>query len=109
MACPGAKRWSFPGAFVQSIPAMANGVVYICSEDKNNIVYALNAATGAEKWSFSATNGGTGSSPAVANGVVYVGSYDGNVYAFGLAGGLATPARPNRNSLHPELQPPQQR
>jgi hypothetical protein len=34
------------------------------------------------------------------NGVVYVGS--GDVYAFGLASGLADPACPNRNSLHPD-------
>jgi outer membrane protein assembly factor BamB len=39
--------------------------------------------------------------PAVANGVVYIGSYDHNLYAFDLAGGLATPSRPSQSSLHP--------
>jgi hypothetical protein len=46
--------------------AVANGVVYICSNDGN--LYALNAITGAKLWSFA---GGSQSSPAVANGVVY--------------------------------------
>jgi outer membrane protein assembly factor BamB len=42
------------------------------------------------------------SSPAVVNGVVYAGSDDGNLYAFDLTGGLATPNRPRRSSLHPD-------
>ena len=33
-----------------SSPAVANGVVYVGSDDGN--VYALNAATGAELWSY---------------------------------------------------------
>jgi outer membrane protein assembly factor BamB len=60
---------------------VANGVVYVGSQDNN--VYALNAKTGAKLWSFT-TGSSVTSSPAVANGVVYVGSYDGKVYAFGL-------------------------
>ena len=54
-----------------SSPAVANGVVYVGSNDGN--VYALNASTGAMLWSYT-TGGGVYSSPAVANGVVYVGS-----------------------------------
>ena len=50
---------------------MANGVVYVGSDDHN--VYALNASTGAKLWSFT-TGDYVDSSPAVANGVVYVGS-----------------------------------
>ena len=64
-----------------SSPAVANGVVYVGSCDNN--VYALNASTGAELWSYTTGTMGV-SSPAVANGVVYVGSDDGKVYAFGL-------------------------
>lgn len=63
---------------------MANGVVYIGSDDDN--IYALDAHTGAKLWSY-ATGGGVDSSPAVVNGVVYVGSSDGNVYAFSLKQG----------------------
>jgi outer membrane protein assembly factor BamB len=77
---------------------VAKGVVFVGSNDGN--VYALNAATGTQLWSFT-TGGSVGSSPAVANGAVYVGSNDGNLYAFDLAGGQATPARPTRGSLHP--------
>jgi outer membrane protein assembly factor BamB len=74
--------WSFAtGEPVDSSPAVANGVVYVGSNDKN--VYALNASTGAKLWSYT-TGGAVSSSPAVANGVVYVGSFNGKVYAFGL-------------------------
>ena len=59
---------------------MANGVVYI-GADAN--VWALNARTGAQLWSYT-TGGAVWSSPAVANGMVYVASFDGKVYAFGL-------------------------
>ena len=54
-----------------SSPTVANGVVYVGSEDDN--VYALNANTGTKVWSYT-----TGNlcilSPTVANGIVYVGS-----------------------------------
>jgi hypothetical protein len=66
---------------VLSSPAVANGVVYIGSDDNN--VHALNAKTGTKLWSY-ITSGYVSSSSAVANGVVYLGSYDGKVYAFGL-------------------------
>ena len=61
-----------------SSPAVANGVVYVGSDDHN--VYALNATTGAKLWNYT-TGGYVLSSPAVVNGVVYVGSDDDNVYA----------------------------
>jgi len=57
---------------------VANGVVYVGSDDNN--VYALKASTGAKLWTYT-TSSGVLSSPAVANGVVYVGSDDDNVYA----------------------------
>ena len=56
---------------MDSSPAVANGVVYVGSDDNN--VYALNATTGAKLWSYT-TGGDVVSSPAVVNGVVYVGS-----------------------------------
>jgi outer membrane protein assembly factor BamB len=63
---------------VTSAPAVVNGVVYFGSYDKN--VYALDASTGVEKWSF-ATESVVASSPAVVDGRVFVGSFDNNTYA----------------------------
>ena len=79
---------------------MANGVVYVGGGD---IVYALDAHTGVQLWSY-----GTGnfvpSSPAVANGWLYIASYDDNVYAFGLPrGDEANHARPALNALRPDF------
>jgi outer membrane protein assembly factor BamB len=70
--------------FLESSPAVANGVVYVGSVE--GIVYALNANTGARLWSF-ATGREVESSPAIANGVVYVGSDDGNLYALNASTG----------------------
>jgi uncharacterized repeat protein (TIGR01451 family) len=69
---------------VESSPAVANGVVYFGSLDRN--VYALNASTGAKLWTF-ATGADVSSSPAVANGVVYFDSVDFNVYALNASTG----------------------
>lgn len=52
--------------------------VYVGSDDGN--VYAVNAETGTEVWSFN-TNGGVWSSPTVSEGTVYVGNDNGTVYA----------------------------
>jgi outer membrane protein assembly factor BamB len=41
-------------------------------------VYALDASTGALRWSYT-TGGGVDSSPAVSGGFVYVGSWDDKV------------------------------
>ena len=68
---------------VYSSPAVANGVVYVGSEDYK--LYALDVVTGARKWSY-ATGSFIESSPAVANGMVYIVSSDHNVYAFHLPG-----------------------
>ena len=84
---------------VVASPAVANGVVYIASNDSgphdsDGKLWAFDAAgkincSGTPKsctplWS--ATIGPSFSSPTVANGVVYVGSDDGNLYAFDAAG-----------------------
>ncbi len=66
--------------YVSSSPTVANGVVYVGSDDHK--LYAFNAMTGATLWT-AATGGKVFSSPAIAtNGVVYVGSEDANLYAF---------------------------
>jgi len=53
-------------------------MIYIGSFDGR--LYALDARTGQEKWSFK-TGSRVVSSPAVAGGMVYVGSGDGRLYA----------------------------
>lgn len=67
------------GDVIRSSPAVANGVVYVGSDDHK--LYAFQAASGQPLWSAS-TNGPIYSSPAVANGVVYVGSADAKLYAY---------------------------
>ena len=75
------ELWRFAtGGIVYSSPAVANGIVYVGSEDKN--LYAIDAVTGKEKWRFT-TGGLVYPSPAVANGIVYVGREDKNLYAVG--------------------------
>ena len=75
-------KWSYTtGAGtqpVQSSPAVANGVVYVGSDDYK--VYALNPSTGALPGSFT-TGDIVETAPVMANGVVYIGANDFNVYA----------------------------
>jgi outer membrane protein assembly factor BamB len=61
-----------------SSPSIAGGLVYFGSGDGN--VYALDAATGALRWSFR-TGDVVHSSPAVKDGIVYIGSWDSFLYA----------------------------
>jgi len=67
----GAFLWSktLPSMYRET-PAVTNGVVYVVSGE---MVYALNATTGAVVWQVP----GDGSSPVVANGVVYTGAWIG--------------------------------
>ncbi len=67
------------GGAVESSSAVANGVVYIGSDDGN--LYALNASTGAKLWSYNSGHLLEKSSPAVANGVVYGGSNPSSAFA----------------------------
>lgn len=77
-AIPRTERMPDPFDVFTSSPAIANGVVYIGSGDQH--VYALDAATGALRWSFR-TGDVVHASPAVANGAVIVGSWDRNLYS----------------------------
>ncbi len=71
--------WSYQtNGEVYSSPAIANGIVYVGSED--GWMYAFQASTGALLWKFE-TGAEIMGSPAVANGVVYFGSDDTYVYA----------------------------
>ena len=74
-----APVWTTPtNGIVESSPDVANGTVYVGSNDGN--VYALDAITGHVDWT-APTGGAVASSPSVVNGVVYVGSNDGGLYA----------------------------
>jgi outer membrane protein assembly factor BamB len=78
-------KWTFHAkGEVNSSPAIADGVVYVGSNDGN--LHAIDQQTGAQKWAF-ATESRVPSSPAVANGLVYFGSYDGRFYAVDTATG----------------------
>lgn len=70
--------WNFTtkGSVISS-PSVADGIVYVGSQDKN--IYALGAWSGNLLWKF-ATQGAIESSPAVANGKVFTGGDDGYVY-----------------------------
>jgi outer membrane protein assembly factor BamB len=77
--------WNYTtGYVVDSSPAVADGVVYIGSQDYN--VYCLNASTGAHIWNYT-TGYPVESSPAVADGMVYVGSQDHNIYCLNASTG----------------------
>jgi outer membrane protein assembly factor BamB len=66
-------------AVTNGYPAVANGIVYVGSNDYN--VYALNAATGKLKWSYMTGGIVSYSSPAVDYGAVYVGNWNHSIYA----------------------------
>lgn len=64
--------WRFDtGGEVYSSPAVANGTLYVASKD--GILFALDAATGTERWQFRVSEYVTRSSPAVVEGTVYIG------------------------------------
>lgn len=71
-------RWKFTtdGAVISS-PSVANGMVYMGSQDKN--IYCLDSRTGSLIWNFT-TGARIKSSPAISDGMVYMGPDDGNVY-----------------------------
>ena len=68
---------------MDSSPAVANGVVYVSSQDGH--FYALNASTGAYQWSWAIN--APSASPTVANGVVYIIANDGTLYALNASTG----------------------
>ena len=80
-AATGELVWTAPVGGCSSSPAVANGVLYVGSDDFS--VYALDAFTGEVLWSYP-TGGKACSGPTVVNGMVYMSSHDKNFYAFGL-------------------------
>jgi eukaryotic-like serine/threonine-protein kinase len=83
-AIPSTERMPDPFDVFMSSPTVVGNVVYVGSGDQH--VYALDAATGAMRWSF-ATGDVVHASPTVTGGVVYIGSWDRNVYAIDAATG----------------------
>jgi outer membrane protein assembly factor BamB len=78
-------KWKFhTNGYVDSTPAIANGVVYAGSNDGN--LYALVQGTGTLRWRFK-TGSRVASSPAVSDGLIYFGSYDGYFYALHASSG----------------------
>ena len=70
--------WNYTTSYnVFSSPAVANGKVYIGSEEGS--VYCLDASTGAKLWNYT-TKAPVFNAAAVADGQVYIGSVDGSVY-----------------------------
>ena len=67
-----------------SSPTVVAGIVYFGSGDHR--VYALDASTGALRWTFE-TGNVVHATPAVVDGVVYIGSWDRNLYALNAATG----------------------
>jgi len=72
------------GDYFLSSPAYVDGTIVVGAGDGG--VYALDAATGKQRWR-AQTEGRVRASPAVANGRVYAASFDGRVYCFDLTTG----------------------
>jgi len=85
-AGPGDQKWAFEtGLGVNSPPTVADGTVYVGSNDFN--LYAVDAGSGNQEWAFETGAFVSWSSPTVADGTVYVGSSDTNLYAVNMATG----------------------
>ncbi len=84
---PLTERWTFKCKdSVEGAPAVVAGVVYVASTDKH--LYAIDLATGQEKWKTKLAKGSIMKcSPAVKDGVVYVGDVGGTMYAVDAAKG----------------------
>jgi outer membrane protein assembly factor BamB len=81
----GPGPWRFEtGDKVYSSPLVANGVVYIGSND--SVLYALDAGSGTEVWRYP-TRGSISSSPTIAGDLIYVGSNDQRLHAVEVATG----------------------
>ena len=73
------EKWKFrTGGLVRSSPVVADGTVYIGSDDKH--FYALDAATGTVRWKKD-TGGPVAATATVTDSTVYVGSKSGYFYA----------------------------
>lgn len=83
----GAMLWNFPTSGALDSPAVANGIVYVGSQDGH--MYAVNATTGVQVWKRS-TGEIVDSSPSVSGGQVYVGTKAGTLYSLAASTGAVT-------------------
>ena len=74
----GEVEWTFDGESLGEAPTVVEGLVYVCGD--GGTLYALDAATGDEEWSYAIGEAFT-TAPTVADGTVYVGSGDYHLYA----------------------------
>jgi outer membrane protein assembly factor BamB len=83
-----------------SSPAVADGVVFVASEDKKLYAFSADGTTGCSGtacqplWTSVAASDIIVSSPTVANGFVYVGSHDHHLYVFDAAGSAGCSGAP---------------
>jgi outer membrane protein assembly factor BamB len=77
----GRNVWTFSLKDGLSAPAIAGNSIYVAALDGN--LYALNAQTGTEEWTFNSKGQqwSISSSPAVVDGAVYFTSWSGSLYA----------------------------
>ena len=101
-ASTGHVQWTFQTkAENLSEPLLDEGIVYFLAG--NNVLYALDAATGQQLWLYSRQDTSQfsirgGSKPALRNGVLYVGFSDGSLMAFNAkSGAVVWDLQLNRN------------
>lgn len=78
----GKLLWSYKSKEQLSNPVLAGETIYFVSEDKN--IYAFDAKTGKEKWTFGEKNtkwNVFNLSPIVADGILYTSTADGKLFA----------------------------
>jgi len=78
------------GDIITASPAIANGLVFVGSQDYKLYAFAADgcgAATCEPLWASASTGFLIESSPAVANDIVYISSWDHKLYAYDIAGG----------------------
>jgi outer membrane protein assembly factor BamB len=87
----GKEKWKFKTGYQTHVtPSVADGVVYFgggwsvgvgtMPDSIDKYLYAVDAATGKEKWKV-ATAAGVDGTPAISDGAVFFGGWDGIVYA----------------------------
>jgi outer membrane protein assembly factor BamB len=70
-------RFTVPKGAFEGTPAIVDGVVYL--GDLDGKLYALDLATGKQRW-VQTFEGGFTASPSVRDGLLYLGDYDGRFY-----------------------------
>jgi outer membrane protein assembly factor BamB len=86
-ASDGSERWSFQaGAWVWARPLAAGNTLYVA--DLDGIVYALDNATGAERWRTTTPRGDVRGNLALTSGLLVMASSSGSIFALDPASGV---------------------